>query len=250
MVDSNLKFSVITICYNDLEGVKSTLESVLSQTYINYESIVIDGGSSDGTPEYLKKYAGINNILWLSEPDTGIYNAMNKGIGLASGDWLIFMNSGDKFASSNVLEDVSATSISRDINASLLYGDVIKKGEILKAKEPREVLLKGGLFACHQSMFFRRNIKYDESFHIFGDFELVSRLFKDSPGDFHYLGFLISDYEADGLSSHISWRTRREKFVSIYNYFGFKGIFASYLLMSSFWSKCFGLLFKKFNKIF
>lgn len=245
MVKRNLKFSVITICYNDFDGVKTTLESVLSQTYINYESIVIDGGSSDGTPEYLKKYADINNILWLSEPDSGIFNAMNKGIGLASGDWLIFMNSGDKFASSNVLDDVSSTCISSDIDAVLLYGDVITKGEIQRAREPREVLLKGGLFACHQSMFFRRNIKYDESFYIFGDFELVSRLFKKNPGKFHYLGFLISDYEGGGLSSNISWRTRKEKLVSIYKYFGIEGIFVSYLSRTSFWSKFFGLPFKK-----
>jgi len=106
MVRDKIKFSVITICYNDFEGVKSTLESVLSQTGVNFESIVIDGGSSDGTPEYLKKNDDINNLLWLSEPDSGIYNAMNKGIELASGDWLVFMNSGDKFVSANVLADV------------------------------------------------------------------------------------------------------------------------------------------------
>lgn len=248
MVSNKLKFSVITICYNDFEGVKSTLESVLSQSYIDYESIVIDGGSNDGTSEYLKKHA--DNVLWLSEPDSGIYNAMNKGIGLASGDWLIFMNSGDKFSSSNVLADVSAASISRDINAILLYGDVITKGQIIKAKEPREVLLKGGLFACHQSMFFRPNIQYDESYYIFGDFELVARLFKKHPSAFHYLNFLISDYEGGGVSSNISWKTRREKLVSIYKHLGFKGIFISYLLMSSFWSKLFALPFKKFKKIY
>jgi len=138
--------------------------------------------------------------------------------------------------------------MSKDVNAILLYGDKITKGKFEKAREPREVLLKGGLFACHQSMFFRGDIKYDEAFHIFGDFELVARLFKKYPNSFHYLDILISDYEGQGLSSNVSWRTRREKLVSIYKYFGFEGILTSYLLVGSFWSKLFGLSLKKFKR--
>lgn len=90
-----MKISIITINYNNIEGLKQTVESVLSQTYIDKEYIVIDGGSKDGAVDFLKSQNKIT--YWVSEKDGGLYNAMNKGIRKLSGDYVIFMNSGDVF---------------------------------------------------------------------------------------------------------------------------------------------------------
>ena len=100
-------FSIITINYNNKDGLLKTIESVLCQTYKDFEFIVIDGGSTDGSREIIEKYAG-HIDYWVSEPDKGIYNAMNKGIKVAHGDYLNFMNSGDYFYNENVLNDTLA----------------------------------------------------------------------------------------------------------------------------------------------
>ena len=87
-----MKFSIITINYNNVEGLRNTIKSVVNQTYTDYEFIIIDGGSTDGSVEVIKEYANIITY-WVSEPDKGIYNAMNKGIEVANGEYLNFMNS-------------------------------------------------------------------------------------------------------------------------------------------------------------
>ena len=111
---SLMYYSIITINYNNKEGLEQTIKSVLSQTFRNYQFIIIDGGSSDGSVDVIKKYA--NNInYWISEPDKGRYNAMNKGIKQAIGDYLNFMNSGDTFHSPTVLEDIAKMNLSEDI---------------------------------------------------------------------------------------------------------------------------------------
>jgi glycosyltransferase involved in cell wall biosynthesis len=98
----NKKLSIITINYNNLNGLHRTVESVVNQTWQEFEYIIIDGGSTDGSAEYLESQA-TNFDYWISEPDTGIYNAMNKGIQKATGEYLLFLNSGDHLFSSTVL---------------------------------------------------------------------------------------------------------------------------------------------------
>lgn len=95
---NNPKVSVVTICYNSVQFIEKTIQSVLSQTYPNIEYIVIDGGSTDGTKEIIEKYSS-RISYWCSEKDRGIYDAMNKGIRKATGEWINFMNSGDCFVS-------------------------------------------------------------------------------------------------------------------------------------------------------
>lgn len=101
----NKKVSVITVVYNDATNIRATMESFFSQTWENKEYIVIDGGSKDGTADIIKEYAD-KLAYWCSEPDGGIYEAMNKGIGHATGDWINILNSGDKYASSTAFEDI------------------------------------------------------------------------------------------------------------------------------------------------
>ncbi|MCY1133837.1 glycosyltransferase family 2 protein [Bacteroides fragilis] len=102
---SNPLVTIITVCYNAETTIEKTILNVINQTYADIEYIIIDGGSNDGTIEIINKYA--NKIsYWMSEPDRGIYDAMNKGIKLAKGDWVSFMNSGDSFYSLDTVEDV------------------------------------------------------------------------------------------------------------------------------------------------
>ncbi|MBP5219574.1 MAG: glycosyltransferase, partial [Bacteroidaceae bacterium] len=105
MQNSNPIISVVTVTFNSLPLLKKTMQSVESQDYENIEYLIIDGASSDGTADYLEKYDW-RNIKFVSEPDGGIYDAMNKGIRMASGDYCIFMNAGDCFASPTVVSDV------------------------------------------------------------------------------------------------------------------------------------------------
>ena len=114
--------SIITISYNAVKDIENTILSVLNQTYPNIEYIIIDGGSTDGTLDIIKKYQD-KITYWVSEPDKGIYDAMNKGTLKATGEWLNFMNAGDTFYNEQVLENVF-----RDNNwenTDVIYGDVI-----------------------------------------------------------------------------------------------------------------------------
>ena len=97
------KLTIITINYNNLEGLKRTVESVINQTWQEFEYIIIDGGSSDGSAEYIESQSG-NIDYWVSEPDKGIYNAMNKGIVIATGEYLLFLNSGDHLLNNEGLQ--------------------------------------------------------------------------------------------------------------------------------------------------
>jgi len=115
-----MKLSIITINLNNKSGLRKTIESVVNQTFTNYEYIIIDGGSKDGSVEVIKEYADIIS-LWISESDKGIYNAMNKGIIKSSGSFLQFLNSGDYFLSQSILNDTLINNA--DIRAEILYTD-------------------------------------------------------------------------------------------------------------------------------
>lgn len=109
-----MRFSIITINYNNCNGLKETIKSVLCQTFIDYEYIIIDGGSSDGSKELIEQYQD-RFAFWCSEPDNGIYNAMNKGVTHAHGDYAIFMNSGDIFYNENILDIIASINTDADI---------------------------------------------------------------------------------------------------------------------------------------
>lgn len=97
--------SVVTVCYNAVTEIERTIQSVIGQSYPNIEYIIIDGGSKDGTVDLIRKYAD-KLAYWISEPDKGIYDAMNKGIAVSTGDWICFLNAGDWFAGTRVLAEV------------------------------------------------------------------------------------------------------------------------------------------------
>lgn len=116
----NAKVSVITVCYNAASEIERTIKSVVNQTYLNVEYLIIDGASKDGTLEVVKRYSDKINLV-ISEPDKGIYDAMNKGISHASGEWVVLMNAGDVFASDTVLEEIFSKVIPS--NTEFIYSD-------------------------------------------------------------------------------------------------------------------------------
>ena len=119
------KISIITVCYNAVELIEKTIQSVLSQSYDNIEYIIIDGKSTDGTVEVIQRYAG-RLAHWSSEPDGGIFDAMNKGLGLATGEWVNFMNAGDWFYD----DDVVAQIVEKiDSKLTIIYGNTLYRRE-------------------------------------------------------------------------------------------------------------------------
>ena len=123
------KITIITIVFNNREGFIKTLNSVVSQTYKNKEYLVIDGGSTDGTLDVIKHNSNFIDY-WVSEKDRGIYDAMNKGLAKANGEWVIFMNSGDVFSESDVLSKIFDSTIIE--NVDLIYSDYYTEGDGLK----------------------------------------------------------------------------------------------------------------------
>jgi len=197
-----MKISIITIVYNNSECIEDCIKSVLKQTYPNVEYIIIDGGSTDGTLDIIKKYKDRIDVV-VSEKDSGIYNAMNKGIHLVGGDWICFMNSGDIFYDSNVL-----TNILPNIENSLdvVYGDwevrYENKKRVLKGDEDIENIWKGMLFS-HQSCFVKKDIlkqyKFNETNRITADYELFYTLYKANK-KFRYIPMIVASVSAGGLS--------------------------------------------------
>lgn len=170
-----MKVSIITISYNDLKGLKNTYQSIVQQTFRDYEWIVIDGGSTDGTKDFLQQHDA-EIAYWCSEPDKGVYNAQNKGTEHAKGEYSIYMNSGDSFYAADVLEKV----FEKDIDADIIYGNwmlVFEDGKTRLGVAPEEADLAYFFDdnMCHQSMLIRteavKNRPYDESFRIYADWE-------------------------------------------------------------------------------
>ena len=151
------RVTIITISYNAVLGIERTINSVITQTYSNLQYIIIDGGSTDGTVDIIKKYADKIDY-WVSEPDSGIYYAMNKGIAIADGDWINFMNAGDYFVDRNVIEQIFQHNI--ECTDNVIYGNTIgkyKHGFISEKPEPLVVMNKRLPF-CHQSVFVKEQL--------------------------------------------------------------------------------------------
>jgi len=175
-----MKFSVITVTLNDLAGLQATLASTLRQHHEELEAIVIDGGSIGGTKEWLSSQTD-RRIRWLSESDRGLYDAMNKGLDRARGDYVVFMNSGDAFADDQVLEKV-AHAASVQPRPHLVYGDAvditISGRRLYKRARPYETLWRG-MFTQHQAMFFSRStigsLRHRLTFRLSGDYDFIAR---------------------------------------------------------------------------
>jgi putative colanic acid biosynthesis glycosyltransferase len=179
-----MRFSVVTVCYNDLQGLQNTCDSLRSQTLGDYEWLVIDGASSDGTVEWLRSLE-CDRCQWVSEPDAGLYDAMNKGLDRASGDYVIFMNSGDWFAEDSVLERVAGAVDRTEPRRDFVYGDsldVTESGDRWYRGAKPHTSLWRGMFTQHQAMFFSRarvgNLRYQVDFPLSADYAFIGTFLK------------------------------------------------------------------------
>ena len=182
-----MKISIITSVYNNQETIKDAIDSVLKQTYENVEYIIVDGGSSDDTVSIVESYGNMIS-KFISELDKGIYDGLNKGIDLATGDIVAFLHSDDIYASNTVLEDV-AKAFQSDENLDGIYGDLVytpksdtsKVLRYWKSKDFDETLLAKGWMPAHPTLFLKREVyeKYegfDLSFKIAGDYDFMLRV--------------------------------------------------------------------------
>lgn len=153
-----MKFSIITVCYNNRDGLEKTIKSVICQTYNDYEFIVIDGGSKDGTKELLEQYNDKIDF-WCSEPDNGIYNAMNKGVKHTRGEYVIFMNSGDIFYDSKVLENIAKI----NTDAEIITGNVNSMDDNTPLRYHHESMFEQLYHDTlnHQGTFVKRQLLID-----------------------------------------------------------------------------------------
>lgn len=217
------KLSIITINYNNCDGLRRTIDSVVSQSFDDYEWIVIDGGSTDGSRELIEQYSN-RFVFWISEPDNGIYNAMNKGIEKANGEWMLFLNSGDWLYSNDTLKKV----FSQDYDTDILYGDVMyhwpdQRGMELERKPDNLSLY---FFytdtLCHQATFYKKEIfdthRYNESFRICSDWALYIQLLTEGY-KFQHLPFCISNFAQDGISTHLTPAHLAERDLVFKNHF-------------------------------
>ncbi len=174
--------TIITVVYNGAKYLEETIQSVINQTYPNVEYIIIDGGSTDGTLDIIKKYEEYIDY-WVSEKDKGIYDAMNKGIDLAGGKWINFMNAGDGFWKEDVIEKVF---LGKEYeNVGVVYGDtIVNYGNFIKKIESYEINSMFYIMPfCHQSCFilsnYMKKFKYDTKFKLAADFDFFVSLFNN-----------------------------------------------------------------------
>lgn len=204
MKDSACVISVVTICYNCKTEIRKTIDSVLGQDYPSVDYVVIDGNSTDGTMDIVNEYsARISTIV--SEPDKGIYNAMNKGIANCKGDYVIFMNAGDVFASSIVLSEVVMQILQTTSEPALVYGTYKEDNNDVVVPNRSHNKCWYGMFASHQSMFYnlhflrKHNITYDESYRIAADYKLTLQVVHEGE-HFLQLQTCIAQFDTNGIS--------------------------------------------------
>lgn len=193
------KFSILTINLNNREGLKKTIESIVNQTFKDFEFIVIDGGSTDGSVDIIKAYSAKIDY-WVSEPDKGIYNAMNKGILKATGEYCNFMNSGDCFHQKDVLEKVYP-----ECQEDIVVGKVFMEGYgIWGHPYPTITMIDLINGLPHQAIFVKTSIlidnPYDENLCIFSDWKFLLELLILKNSTFRSIDVIVANYENGGIS--------------------------------------------------
>lgn len=227
--------SIITVVYNDAAGLKRTMESVQQQTYPNIEHIIIDGASTDGTPDLLKKEGG-KAACWTSEPDAGLYDAMNKGLKAAGGDYVWFMNAGDLIYS----KDTTTRIFSGDTGfADIYYGDTMIVNDAyeeigLRRLRPPEKLnwrsFRKGMLVCHQAIIVKRTIAgpYDLKYRHSADFDWVVRALKKA-GTIVNTGIILASFLDGGHSKQNIRPSLKERFQSMSSHYGFLSTLISHI---------------------
>ena len=204
-----MKVSIVTVCFNSGDTIEATIQSVAAQTYDDMEFIIVDGQSNDNTLDIIKRYEGVVT-KWISEPDNGLYDAMNKGIEMATGDLVGIVNSDDTFNSTTVLAEIVAFHEVNSIDASI--GNIVQhksNGQVIRlytSENWTPAKLKIGSMPPHPSIFFQRSLferygNYLLDFKIGADYELITRYFLKNKISWKYSGITTHKMLIGGLSS-------------------------------------------------
>ncbi len=225
----SVKVSIITVVFNGEHIIEKTIQSVLSQTYTDFEYIIIDGKSTDRTLEIIDQYKSKIQIL-VSEKDNGLYDAMNKGLALATGEYVWFMNGGDQIGDPEVLSKIFTS----NINADIFYSDtalIDEQGKYLSLlseighnNAPHPLTWKSmerGMVVCHQSFIVKRALTnpFDLQYKISADIDWVIQCLKKSKSN-HKFNFCISKFMVGGVSSKNRWRAVKERFRLFNKHYG------------------------------
>ncbi len=207
-IQDNPLVSIVTVVFNGEDFIEETIKSVLSQTYQNIEYIIVDGGSTDGTIDIIKKYED-KISHWISEPEKGIYDAMNKGIDLANGEWCNFLNAGDSFVDEKVLEQIFTKNIN---DSTLIYGDIIAVKEdgmhlpVSAVDLVNDSSIKKGMKVCHQAIFYHKNImeNYDSELRLKSEWKHLvhmtrHKLFKPMKFNFPFVYYSVGGIGAQQI---------------------------------------------------
>jgi glycosyltransferase involved in cell wall biosynthesis len=201
-----MKLSIVTVCKNDADNLERTIISIINQSFKDYELIIIDGASNDNTFDVINKYKSYVS-KFVSEPDSGIFNAQNKGVRYSEGDYICFLNAGDYFTNSEILKNV----FENEPAAEIIYGDINYKfnnGLIYRKKSFKK--LTGLKFLIeslpHPSCFFKRTLfekvgQMDENFRMTADYEFFMRAILKYKCQTQYIPIPVAVFNLEGLSS-------------------------------------------------
>lgn len=224
------KFSIITVTYNAGKVLEDTIQSVIFQTYRNIEYILVDGGSKDNTLQIVSKYRNhISKVV--SEPDQGLYDAMNKGIRLATGDYLCFLNAGDELHENETLQKMVHSLHTQEL-PDVIYGEtaiVDNQGHFLHMRRlsaPEQLnwkSFKKGMLVCHQAFFARRELAihylYDLQYRFSADFDWCIRIMKQAKY-LHNTRLTLIDYQKEGMTTQNHKASLKERFRIMVKHYG------------------------------
>ena len=223
------KFSIITVTFNAASEIEPTLQSVLAQTYTEYEYLLIDGGSKDDTIARAKA-SGIEFAHIVSEPDRGLYDAMNKGIALATGDYLCFLNAGDSFYAADTLQTIVDAIAGEDELPGVVYGETAEVDgarnfvRMRRHKAPDNLnwrSFKNGMLVCHQAFYARRDLApmYDLKYRLSGDVDWCIKVMKRA-SKLVKVDAVVVNYLQNGLSLKHHRASLKERFKVMSNHYG------------------------------
>jgi glycosyltransferase involved in cell wall biosynthesis len=221
--------SIITVTYNASEWLERTVRNVLNQSYPHIEYLIIDGGSADGTVGIIERYAS-RIAYWVSEPDRGLYDAMNKGLLKASGDYVWFVNAGDTLHSTDTAQQVADSLAGREELPDVVYGEtrIVDAGGrslgMRRLKAPEKLTWKSfrmGMLVCHQSFLVKRELAplYDTGYRWVADYDWCIACLKKA-GSIHNTSLILCDFLEAGLSSVHRKASLRERYRVMKKYYG------------------------------
>jgi glycosyltransferase involved in cell wall biosynthesis len=224
-----VKISIITVTYNAASFLEKTLQSIFNQTSKDFECLIIDGASTDGTLDIINKYQNQENLRYVSEKDKGLYDAMNKGISLAKGEYIWFINAGDKIYAPTTIKQI-LRELERNPQADLIYGQSLiidendnPLGERHKIapKTLKTKSLLNGLVVCHQSILVRKSIApmYDTTYKISADYNWTIEVLKRSRQNL-YIDTYLSKFMISGVSAKHRKLSLKERYRIMKKHFG------------------------------